>query len=118
MLAALHGLYVAERKEVREGRHFVRRIPESVSWACRLQYFGEAINTFTPDVASLQYVPFAYDRWGFAPDLAALQPPGLPVIAFRLEGRARPPVIHRVEQVIPADDTLDPPISCASKLPP
>jgi hypothetical protein len=71
-LVALHDLYVAEMKSVREGQQFVMRMPVSASWARRLRYFVEAISTFKPDVTSLQYVPFAYDRWGFAPGLARL----------------------------------------------
>jgi hypothetical protein len=79
-LVSLHDPYVAEMKSFREGRHFVMRMPVSASWPRRLLYFVKAVNTFKPHVASLQYVPFAYDRWGFAPGLArlgTLLPPGI-----------------------------------------
>jgi hypothetical protein len=55
---------------------------------------------------------------GKSGSVAAMLEHGLPVIVFRLEGERRLPSIHRAEQIIPADETLNERISRARKLPP
>jgi hypothetical protein len=52
--------------------HQVVRVPSCVPTKLRRQVFSETVAATRPELVSLQYSPFAYDRWGIAGSLSEL----------------------------------------------
>jgi hypothetical protein len=73
-MLALNDHCVSSLKLQDANGHRMVRIPNQFLAARRKQCLSETATAVKPDVISLQYSPFAYDRWGIAGNLADLAP--------------------------------------------